>query len=99
MKKKYIKKHYCSFDLINNDNNNIYWLCKECGYISNLEPYKDWALLGGLDPNWSPFFDIALKQKIDDMNNWNYFDFCKNVKPCNCISCLSIWTKESFGIN
>ena len=93
------KKHTCEWTLKNNKhqyNTNIYWICSSCGDIASHEPNKPWLLLGGLDKSWSPFFDIALNQKLTDMNIFNYYELCKKEKPCNCNVCLCIWTKDTL---
>lgn len=89
--------HRCQWLFRTNDNNPR-WECW-CGQITYREPNKPWDLLGGLKPEWSPYFKIAVQQKVDDMNEFIYFDSCKKEKPCNCINCLCVWTSETLGID
>ena len=89
--------HQCQW-LFRSDNNNIRWVCW-CGQITYREPHKPWELLGRVKHNWSPYFKIAVQQKVDDMNEFIYFDSCKKEKPCNCINCLCVWNYETLEID
>ncbi len=89
--------HKCHW-LFRTNNNHARWECW-CGEISIREPNKPWDLLGGLKPEWSIHFKIAAQQKVDDMNEFIYFDSCKKEKPCNCINCLCVWDFDTLGIS
>lgn len=92
-----INIHRCNW-ILYKDNDLVAWKCL-CGNETHLEPGKPWELLGGLSKEWSPYFDIALQQKVTDMNHFIYYEQCKKEKPCNCINCLCVWTPETLGIN
>lgn len=89
--------HQCQWLFLSNDKTPRWECC--CGEITYREPNKPWHLLGALNPNWSPYFKVAVEQKVDDMNNFMYFDFCKKDKPCDCSICLCVWTSETLEIN
>lgn len=91
------QSHQCQW-LFKDNNDNIRWECW-CGQITYREPHKPWELLGRVKHNWSPYFKIAVQQKLDDMNEFIYFDSCKKEKPCNCINCLCVWNYETLEID